>query len=262
MNKNSEIKDAIKERLISIIRKPQAAQKNTKPKNYAPFALVGFNLTMTFLDFVSALTVGWLVSWMYGVMTFIAGVAALLLWERLFTNAHANFYQKILAVCGGILAIFSTLGIGILSALANVLNVAAWVSVSSIETGMIVALVVTVFIHGSAWGVYYFADPSHVAEMKRTMSIAYREQQKQGLADAKSDVISAKEIMAELDDAEQQGDLEALAASYEELRGHSLLNTAPVSSAPAVPAPIPAPAPFVRNQQVTPPLSELGDEDK
>lgn len=27
-------------------------------------------------------------------------------------------------------------------------------------------------------------------------------------------------------------------------------------------APIPAPAPFVRNQQVTPPLSELGDEDK
>ena len=48
------------------------------------------------------------------------------------------------------------------------------------ETGMLISLVVVAFVHGIAWGVYYFADPAHVAEMKRQVNMAWRAQQKAG----------------------------------------------------------------------------------
>lgn len=228
---DSELKSAMKERLLGLIRKPQVEVKKKSVSNMAPLALLGFNGTMAFLDLISGLTVGFLTNWFYGVLTFLSGFLALFLHEKLFTNAHANMSQKWLAVGGGALAVVSTLGVGILAGIANVLQVTSVVSTSTIEIIMIISLVVISFLHGVVWGVYYFTDPSHVAEMKRIVNMAYRQQQLQGLADAKEDLAQVKAISAELEDYESRGEADLINASYEQLRGHSLLNV-PIQEKP------------------------------
>lgn len=229
MNENKsflqEVKGEMQTRIMGLIRKPTAPSKKKVIKNMAPLALVGFNVVMTFLDLISAIAVAMLTNWLYGALTFIAGVLALFVWERLFTNAHANVMQKWISVGGGVLAVLSTLGIGILSALVNAFNVAGIVSSLALEVGMLISLVVVTFIHGIAWGVYYFADPAHVAEMKRQVNIAWREQQKQGIEDAKEDLNAVLEIDQELQEYEKKGQLDLLSASYETMRGQSLVQS-------------------------------------
>lgn len=224
-NKNfmQEVKGEMRTRIMGLIRKPTAPPKKKTIKNMAPLALIGFNVVMTFLDLISAIAVAMLTNWLYGALTFIAGVLALFVWERLFTNAHANMMQKWISIGGGVLAVLSTLGIGVLSALVNVFNIAGVVSSIVLEAGMLISLVVVTFIHGIAWGVYYFADPAHVAEMKRQVNIAWREQQKQGIEDAKEDLNAVLEIDKELQEYEKKGQLDLLSASYETMRGQSLV---------------------------------------
>lgn len=254
-NFGSELKDAMQKRVLSLIRKPAIEQKKKKPVNKAPLARFGFNGTMAFLDLVSAITVGLLTNWLYGALTFLAGFLALVIWEELFTNAHANMTQKWIAIGGGVVAVISTLGIGVLSGIANVLNIGGLVSGTTIDMVMIVSLVVMAFTHGILWGVYYFTDPTHVAEMKRIVNIAYREQQVQGLQEAKEDLAQVKAIASELEFYEKSGDLEALSASFQSIRGTSLLNDEP-ASAPIVADPN---MPFLQKQAVTPPLPEIDD---
>jgi hypothetical protein len=256
MNKNfkDELKSATQERVLSIIRRPAIEQKKKKPANKAPLARLGFNGTMFFLDVISGFTVGTLTNWFYGFLTFLAGFLALVVWEELFTNAHANQTQKWIAIGGGAIAVLSTLGIGILAGVANVFKLGGLVAVTTIEISMIASLVVMAFTHGILWGVYFFTDPTHVAEMKRMVYIAYREQQIEGLAEAKEDVKQAKAIAAELDSYEASGDLEALSASFESMRGQSLLNAAPAQQ----PIEVTAEKPFEMKAAQSPsPLPEL-----
>jgi len=256
MNKDfkHELGDAVKANILHLIRRPSQPVKVTKPKNRASEALIGFNLVMTFLDLISSLAVGFLTTPLYGVLTFIAGVGALLLWERLFTNAHANKMQKILAVIGGLVAVFATLAIGVASGIVNVLGVVGKIDVSVFESVMVVSLVCFAFLHGIGWGVYYFTDPTHVAEMKRMISIAFREQQKQGIADAKEDVQAVLDIAKELDDYEKRGELEYLNAAFEELRGQSLVSKSPDVNSPEYQQ-------WLKKGAVTPsPLSDLDGE--
>ena len=258
MNKNfkDELRTATQQRVLSIIRRPAQEQKKKKPTNKAPLARLGFNGTMMFLDVISGITVGMLTNWYYGFLTFLAGFLALIVWEELFTNAHANQTQKWIAIAGGVIAVLSTLSLGIMAGIVNVLSLGGLVSVATLEMIMISSLVVMAFTHGVLWGVYYFTDPTHVAEMKRMVNIAYREQQIEGLAEAKEDVKQAKAIALELDAYEQSGDLEALSASFESMRGQSLLNDAPAEQ-PMVADPA---MPFLQKQVAMPPLPELDDD--
>jgi hypothetical protein len=259
-----ELKDAMNKRVLSLIRKPQAEQKKKKAVNKAPLARWGFNGTMLFLDFISGWTVGTLTNWYYGFLTFLAGFLALIIWEELFTNAHANMHQKWIAIGGGAIAVISTLSLGILAGIANVLSVGL-VPVATIGISMIIALVVMAFTHGILWGVYYFTDPTHVAEMKRIVNIAYREQQVQGLEEAKEDLAQVKAIARELEGYEKSGDLEALTASFESMRGTSLLNDTPAPTSVSVNAPDPhiaveAGVGFVPKEAVLPPLPTLEEK--
>lgn len=252
MNENftKELKNEMKSRIMGLIRKPQLQAKKKTPRNMAPLALVGFNLVMTLLDLISAFAVAMLTNWLYGALTFVAGVLALFLWERLFTNAHGNMMQKWLSVGGMVLAVLSTLGIGVLSAIVNVLDISGLIPVMAMEGGMLVSLVVVAFVHGIAWGVYYFADPTHIAQMKRMVAIAFREQQKQGIEDAKDDLSAVLEIDRELQEYDKNGQLELLNASYENLRDESLLQP-DIAVDPE--------RGFVKKQAVSP--SPLGEDD-
>jgi len=220
---NDSLKDAVRQRLIGLIRKPAQEAKKKRPANMSWLALLGFNGSMMFLDLISGVTVGLLVGVLYGILTFIAGFLALLLHERLFTNAHAQMRQKFIAVGGGLLAIVSTFGIGILAGLVNVFSLGELVSTQTLEVVMIVALVSIASIHGILWGVYYFTDQTHIAEMNRLVNLAFRDQQRQGLDDAKEDVAQVKVINDELEAFDKRGELELLTASYKNLRGTDLV---------------------------------------
>jgi len=252
---DNDIKNAMKERMLGLIRKPAIEQKKKKAPNKAWLALLGFNGMMFFLDIISGITVGMLVSPLYGALTFLSGFLALFLHEQLFTNAHANMSQKWIAIGGGIIAVLSTLGIGLLAGAANVFGLAGIVSVTTLEMSMIAALIVAAFVHGILWGVYYFTDPTHVAEMKRLVNIGWREQQAQGVADAKEDLVAVKAIAKELDDLADSGEAELLLESYKNLRGVDLVT--PTTTAPMVADPK---MPFLQKQQVAPPLSLLNKD--
>lgn len=251
---NSEFKNQVKgtfqASILSLIRRPQEAQREApRPKNKAKLALLGFNGTMLALDLVSGITVALITSWLYGVLTFIAGVLALYLHEQLFTNAHANTSQKWIAIGGGTIAVLSTLGIGMLSGAANIFKLTDFVDLTTIELFMIGAIVLAVFTHGILWGVYYFTDPTHKAEMMRMINLGYRDQQIQGFRDAKKDLIEIKQLYAELDGMDES-DREALLAAYKANRGVDLLVDEPqVQQDQAIPYPVQTPAQAYRQPE-------------
>lgn len=220
---DESLKSLMRERLKGLLRKPAQEQKEKRPENKLWIAMLGFNGTMAFLDLVSAITVGMLTNYLYGVLTFLSGFLALLLHENLFTNAHANLAQKWIAVSGGVLAIVSTLGVGVMAGIVNVLNLVAVVSVQNIELTMIIGLVVVAVIHAMLWGVYYFTDAGHIAAMKSLANMAYRDQQRRGFEDAKKDLKAVKELSKELD--EMGDDAPLVEEAYRENTGRELVTT-------------------------------------
>jgi hypothetical protein len=217
------IKTALKERLIGLLRKPTAEER--RPSNKSWIAYLGFNLVMATLDLISAVTVAALTNALYGILTFLAGFLALVLHETLFTNAHANQAQKNLSIGGGILAIVSTVGIGVLAGMVNVFNLAATIPIQTIELWMIIGMVLIAGLHGVLWGIYYFTDDAHRSEMRFVANQAYRELQKRNLESAKQDVMSVKAINGEI---EAMGDdAPLLQEAYRESTGRDLVTRIP-----------------------------------
>ncbi len=225
------VKIALKDRLIGLLRKPQAEER--RPANRLWIAFVGFNLIMAALDVVSAVTVAAETSALYGLITFLAGILALLLHEQLFSNPHANTLQKNLAIGGGILAIVSTVGIGMLAGAVNVLNLASLVSVQTLELWMIIGMVIIAGAHGMIYGIYYYIDDTHRAQMRYVANQAYREQQRRNIEAAKADVAAVKSINAEIESMGEDAPL--LQEAYREGTGRDLLH-------------IPAELPFLPRQ--------------
>jgi hypothetical protein len=229
MTTTTDIKSAAKDRLLGLLRKPAQAQKEKRPHNKLWMASLGFNGVMFFLDLVSAVTVAVLTTPLYGVLTFLAGFLALILHENLFTNAHAGMSQKWIAIGGGLLAIVSTIGIGVLAGIVNIFNLSALIPTQTIQIGMIIGLVLTAGTHGILWGVYYFTDEGHKSAMKAMINAAFRDQQRTEIENAKKDVKAVKEIN---DEIEGMGDdAYLLAEAFRENTGRELVTpTAPTET--------------------------------
>jgi hypothetical protein len=234
MNSNipTTVKDAARQRLIGLLQKPVTERKEKKPSNKRWIAYIGFNFAMFFIDLVSAITVGLLTSPLYGVMTFLAGFLALLLHESLFTNPHAGMPQKWIAIGGITVAIISTLGIGVIAALLNVSKiVGTFIPIAAMELAVTITLVVITVIHGIAWGVYYFIDEGHRAEMSALVSRAYRERQIQNFENAKKDIEEVLKLSAQLDEMGEEK-AELIEMSYGQHTGKSLIQRPAPTQAP------------------------------
>jgi hypothetical protein len=223
MNTSNAVRDAARQRLIGLLQKPVVEKKEKKPQNKRGVALLGFNLSLFFIDLVSAITVGYLTSPLYGVMTFLAGFLALILHENLFTNPHADMNQKWLAVGGMVVAIISTLGIGVISALLNVTGIAGTLlPIDTLEIAITVTLVVITVIHGISWGVYYFIDEGHRSEMSALVSRAYRDRQLIDFENAKKDIETVLELDRQLESMGSDK-AELIGMSYQQHTGKNLI---------------------------------------
>lgn len=223
---NSDVVAAGRERLIGMLRKQDPpAKAKAIPRNKSYLALWGFNGAMLFLDLISGWTVAILSQAAYGVATVVAGVLALLLHEKLFQNPHANESQKLIAIGGGVIAVASTLLVGLGAAVLNIFSIDSIIGGKSIEVVMVGFLIVSIFAHGILWGWYYFTDPQHVAEMKRMVHIAFRQQTREGIEEAKEDVREVIEMDRVLQQYDNAGLLDVLTVAFQEARGRSLIST-------------------------------------
>jgi len=111
--------------------------------------------------------------WFYGLLVFLAGVAPLLLNQKLFTRAYASDVQKKIAMSGALLAVFSILGIGLLAAFANVMGVAE----TTAELTVVIAIVILAFAHAILLVWYFYVDEGIVADqtLEQTLARAIRQ---------------------------------------------------------------------------------------
>jgi hypothetical protein len=195
--------------------------------NWLPLAYVGFFLAFGFLDLITAITVGVMTNALYGVLTFFAGFLPMVVDEVLFVRPYASRKQKILAISGVGLGILSTLGIGILAGVINGLNYFAVLALSNtkwlVEVAMIVGLVVLTGMHGLLWLAYITVDEGTQRKQKRQEQLAYHEEQREKLNDAKAIVADVKEIERDINEIEKQGDLDALDAAITSIGGRSII---------------------------------------
>jgi hypothetical protein len=147
-----------------------------KPTNWELWAALYFaEFIFVMLDAGSAVSVGVITGyWYYGLIVFLAGVIPLWLYTKTYTRPLADVNQKRAALVGGIVAVGSVLIVGLFVA---VLNFAAKAmsanSLTWIESGLAVSLVLLLAIHGFINAYYFFTD-DQVKEFNKTQRMIAR----------------------------------------------------------------------------------------
>lgn len=161
-----------RDELLEAVKAP--SRKKSPSNNSLYFAIVAADIIFSVLDIGSGLTVYWMTGvWFYGVLVFLAGVAPLLLNQKLFTRAYASDEQKKIAMAGALLAVFSILAIGLLAAVANV----AGVQGSTAELTVVISIVVLAFTHAILLVWYFYVDEGIHANqtLEQTLARAIRQ---------------------------------------------------------------------------------------
>jgi hypothetical protein len=161
-----------KDELLEAVKAP--THKKTPSNHSLYFALIAADVIFGILDIGSGLTVYWITGiWFYGLLVFLAGLAPLLLFQSLYVRAFASAKQKRIAIGGAVLAVFSIIAIGILSAFANVQGVDG----QTAELTVVIVIVVLAFIHALLLTGYFYIDDSIQSEQIVAQAIARAIQQ-------------------------------------------------------------------------------------
>jgi hypothetical protein len=129
-------------------------------------ALVSFNFAFFVVDAISAIVVGYLTFWYYGVATILAGAIFMGVHEYLFTRAFNNTKQRNIAVGGAVWAVLTILGIALLSVVANLTGFLEAGYEEYFMVFMVAVIVFNVVIHGVLTAIYYYVDDGHNAKNK------------------------------------------------------------------------------------------------
>lgn len=156
--------------LLEAVKAPDRRKK--QPSNFALYAALIFaNLVFCLLDVISAFTVYWMTAfWLYGVLTFLAGFAPLLLHEMLFVRAFASPTQKNIATLGAVTALLSIVVIGVMGGYVNIVGVT--IAPENMEIATIVMLVLIASFHAVLAVLYYFFDDTILAKQMAAQAVA------------------------------------------------------------------------------------------
>lgn len=157
--------------LLKAVMEPQ--RKKSQPSNMGLYAAIVFaNLVFCAVDIISAISVTMVTGFiMYGILTFMAGFAPLLLHEFLFVRAFASEFQKKLAITGAVISLVSIVGIGVASAVVNV-NGAGSMDAMSIELVVIISIVLIAIVHAILSILYFYSDDGIKANQLTSQAIA------------------------------------------------------------------------------------------
>ena len=230
VNKPVRIADALRAKVIGILTEPPQLENKKKPSNVAlNVAWFAFNFLLFVLDFGTAVTVSMLTNVFYGLLTFLAGFAPTLLYEFMYTRAFASKYQRIIAVVGALIGATSTLLIGVLAGVVNVLRMLEILAITTsailwIEIGMIVGLVCFAGLHVALLAGYFYIDEGIKRVHARSQSLANVEMKIDSVKDARMLAKAGLDAAKEVDEADDENLGEAVRMIYKKLTGNDLLN--------------------------------------
>lgn len=222
----SPVREAIEKRLVEIINPPADTIK--KPNNRLWIAILSFNAIYLFIDLITAVAVGFLSYWYYGVLVFFAGILPMLAHEALFANAFASIYQRWVSGIGFAFSIFAALAVGLLVVIINIMY-------DSTPTGQLLEAVAmgTLFlvavVHGALFAVYFFIDAG-IRTIQNTMSaLAKTEQKLDQLKMSEKIVDKTNDVVTKLEQRVKDGDGALLGATMKTISGENPLDTLPNS---------------------------------
>ena len=158
------------EKAGATIAEPKAEKK---PSNAGlTVALVAFNFAFVFVDILSAVVVGYLTRWYYGLASLLAGAVFMGVHEFLFTRAFNNARQRNIAIGGAVWAVLTILVIALLSVTANLTGFMSAQWEPYFLAVMVVVIVANVVLHGTLTAIYYYIDDGHNAVSKTARAVA------------------------------------------------------------------------------------------
>ncbi len=262
--KPNRIADALKAKVIGILTEPPQTKREKKPSNAAlTIAWVAFNFLLFVLDIGTAITVAMLTNVFYGALTFLAGFAPTLLYEFLYTRAYASKVQRWIAVGGAVIGATSTLLIGVLAAVVNVLKALEILTITSgatmwIEIGMIVGLVLFAGLHVVLLSAYFYIDDGIKRTHERSQAMANVQVKIDSVKDAKTLAKVGVDAAKEVEEADDENLGEAVRMIFKRLTGNDLMN-APESEVQGMPHYVrPAPR-IIRPLPVEPVVTAVSD---
>ncbi|MBV6393828.1 MAG: hypothetical protein KPEEDBHJ_03072 [Anaerolineales bacterium] len=125
-----------------------------------------FNIAFAVVDILSAIAVGVLSRWYYGVATVIAGAAFMFVHEYLFSRPFNNRIQNKIAVGGAVWAVLTILGIALASVIANLTGFLTPEWELYFLAFIVSVIVFNIVTHGVLAGIYYYMDDGHNAKNK------------------------------------------------------------------------------------------------
>lgn len=219
------ISNIMMQRLEKFLNPPPAKPPEEKrPKNYLWLANVAFNVMLAFLDAITAYTVALFTFWFYGVLVFGAGYGPMLIWEVLYVRPYASKEQKWIAIGGTFVGGISTIGVGILVAILNAVNINNLVGVGTLEIIIMVSIVVLASIHIILFGLYFFTDKGFLREQKHAMSLARHDDFKKSVQQAKGIAKELIEVGKELEAEEIEGRGALVGAALKSMGETDLMN--------------------------------------
>lgn len=232
------IADALKARVIGILTETPQPKQEKKPSNATlSLAWFAFNFLLFVLDIGTAVTVALLTNVFYGALTFLAGFAPTLLYEFLYTRAYASKYQRIIAIGGAVIGATSTLLIGALAAVVNVLKALEILTITSaatvgIEIGMIVGLVAFAGLHIILFSTYFYIDEGIKRIHERSQALANVQTKLDSVKDARTVAKAGLDAAKEVEEADEENLGEAVRMIYKKLTGNEMLgnDSHPVSA--------------------------------
>jgi len=129
-------------------------------------ALVSFNFAFAVVDILSAIVVGTLTRWYYGLATVISGALFMGVHELLFTRAYNNRRQRNLVIGGAIWAVLTILFIALVSVVVNLSGLAIAAYDEYFMMFIVGTIVINVVIHGVLTAIYYYSDDGHAAKTR------------------------------------------------------------------------------------------------
>jgi len=215
MNK-SPIREAIEKKVVDIINPPQNQIK--KPSNRLWLAVVGFNVIFLFADFITALAVGFLTYWYYGVLVFFAGILPMIFHEGLFANPYASVAQRWTAGTGFFFSVLSALFVGVLVVVINVMFDSTPTG-KTLEAVAMALLFLILIAHGALFAIYFFIDLGIRAVQNAMSAMAKNERKLNEIAMAEQIVDRSNEVVTKLESRVSKGDSALMGAAMESISG-------------------------------------------
>lgn len=220
------LKQQVKEYAISFLKRKPTEER--EPSNVALYLVMfaAFCL-LAILDLITAVVVGGMTNWLYGVLTFGVGIGPTVVNEAAFFRPFSSKNQRNMAIVGIVSGILATLLIGVMAGVVSAANYFNLINISpfkiAIEITMLVSLVVISGWHVTIWMIYIFIDEGVKSKQKHAQNKAESAQRQADLHMAEEDMEMAITTGNRLANLVDEGKGQIVQEAFKNITGKTLI---------------------------------------